>query len=60
MIDKEYKLPDGQTIIVGRERFEAPEILMNPSLIDDESEDCATMIYNATIKNRNQYENVTS
>ena len=47
MIDNEYKLPDGQTIIVGRERFEAPEILMNPSLIDDESEDCATMIYNA-------------
>lgn len=47
VIDKEYKLPDGQTIIVGRERFEAPEILMNPSLIDDESEDCATMIYNA-------------
>jgi hypothetical protein len=47
VIDKEYKLPDGQVIIVGRERFEAPEILMNPSLVDDESEDCATMIYNA-------------
>ena len=47
VIDKEYKLPDGQVIIVGRERFEAPEILMNPALIDDESEDCATMIYNS-------------
>lgn len=47
VVDKEYKLPDGQVIIVGRERFEAPEILMNPSLVDDESEDCATMIYNS-------------
>ena len=34
IINTEYKLPDGQTIIVGRERFEAPEILMNPNLFD--------------------------
>ena len=31
VVDKEYKLPSGETIIIGRERFEAPEILMNPS-----------------------------
>jgi len=47
VIDKEYKLPDGTTILVGRERFEAPEILMNPALLEDESDDMATMIYNS-------------
>ena len=36
-MDKEYKLPDGTTIMVGRERFEAAECLFNPLLIDVES-----------------------
>jgi actin-related protein 2 len=49
VLDKEYKLPDGQTIIIGRERFEAPEILMNPGLIDSESDDLASMIYNSIV-----------
>ena len=47
VLDKEYKLPDGQTIIVGRERFEAPEILMNPALLENENDDIASMVYNA-------------
>lgn len=29
-----YTLPDGRTIKVGGERFEAPEALFNPSLVD--------------------------
>ena len=33
---KKYTLPDGRIIKVGRERFEAPEALFNPSLIDVE------------------------
>ena len=33
---KKYKLPDGRVIKVGRERFEAPEAMFNPSLIDVE------------------------
>jgi len=33
VLDKEYKLPDGKTILLGRERFEAPEILNNPNII---------------------------
>ena len=47
VLEKEYKLPDGTTILVGRERFEAPEILMNPGLLENESDDMATMIYNS-------------
>jgi actin-related protein 2 len=49
VVDKEYKLPSGETIIIGRERFEAPEILMNPSLLENESDDMATMIYNSIV-----------
>ena len=33
---KKYTLPDGQTIKIGRERFEAPEAMFNPALIDVE------------------------
>jgi centractin len=32
-ISSSYKLPDGQTIQVGPERFRAPEVLFNPSII---------------------------
>jgi len=31
-----YKLPDGSTIMVGSEKFRAPEILFNPALIGKE------------------------
>lgn len=49
VLDKEYKLPDGTTIQVGRERFEAPEILMNPGLIEKEDPGMPEMIYNAIV-----------
>ncbi|EGR34849.1 hypothetical protein IMG5_000770 [Ichthyophthirius multifiliis] len=29
-LEKEYKFPDGTSIKIGRERFEAPELLFNP------------------------------
>ncbi len=45
VVDKEYKLPDGQNIIVGRERFMAPECLFNPLLIDVEQVGIPDMIY---------------
>ena len=47
VLEKEYKLPDETTILVGRERFEAPEILMNPSLLELEDDGMPLMIYNS-------------
>lgn len=40
-----YELPDGRIIKVGRERFEAPEALFNPSLIDVESSGLSDMVF---------------
>jgi actin-related protein 2 len=45
VVDKEYRLPDGNLIFVGRERFEAPECLFNPLLIDVESSGISDLIY---------------
>ena len=47
VVDKEYKLPDGTVIYVGRERFEAPECLFNPNLIDVESPGISELIFEA-------------
>jgi actin-related protein len=45
VLNKEYVLPNGDVIILGRERFMAPEILMNPSLIESEEDGLTEMIY---------------
>ena len=47
VINTEYKLPDGQVIMLGRERFEAPELLFDPSKLEMEEEGLPGMIYNA-------------
>ena len=39
VLDKEYKLPNGDIIHVGRERFMATEILLKPYLYNKEMED---------------------
>jgi len=35
-LEKEYELPDGQTITVGAERFQCPETLFNRELLGNE------------------------
>eukprot|EP01137_Pigoraptor_chileana_P016677 Opistho-2@6045 len=43
---EEYTLPDGRSIKVGQERFEAPEALFQPHLINVESPGVAEMLFN--------------
>lgn len=54
-----YTLPDGRVIKIGRERFEAPEALFNPSLIDSEKSGMADMVFEmiqeADIDTRSEY-----
>jgi actin-related protein 2 len=40
-----YTLPDGRVIKLGRERFEAPEALFNPALIDVESRGMGDLVF---------------
>jgi actin-related protein 2 len=41
-----YELPDGRVIKIGSERYEAPEVLFNPSLLDLESVGMGEMLFN--------------
>ena len=41
-----YTLPDGRVIKMGRERFEAPEVLFQPKLVDIESKGMANVLFN--------------
>jgi actin-related protein 2 len=54
-----YTLPDGKVIKIGRERFEAPEALFNPHLIDSEKSGMADMVFemiqDADIDTRSEY-----
>ena len=42
-----FQLPDGRVIKVGGERFEAPEALFQPHLINVEGPGVAEMLFNA-------------
>jgi len=42
---EDFQLPDGTTIKCGRERFEAPEALFNPSLVDVDGPGIAEMTF---------------
>ena len=42
-----HKLPDGRKIRISSEKFEAPEILFNPYLLQNESPGIHEMLYNA-------------
>jgi len=43
---EKYELPDGREISVGSERFEAPEVLFQPHLIDVDSVGVAELVFN--------------
>jgi len=43
---KKFTLPDGRVIKMDRERYQAPEVLFNPELMDVEQEGIAMMLFN--------------
>jgi actin-related protein 2 len=45
VLEETYELPDGRIIKLGRERFEAPEPLFNPSLVDVEKPGLGDMVF---------------
>ncbi|XP_026198277.1 actin, cytoplasmic 3-like [Anabas testudineus] len=45
-----YKLPDGQVIYIGSERFSCPEALFQPSLLELETESIQQAIQNSILK----------
>jgi len=47
---EKYTLPDGRVINVGAERFEAPEALFNPSLVDCEQKGLGEMLFDVINK----------
>ncbi|MFX0162903.1 MAG: actin, cytoplasmic 2 [Candidatus Hodarchaeota archaeon] len=49
-MEKTYTLPDGETLTVGPERFQAPEVYFNPSWIGLESDPIDETIYNSIQK----------
>jgi len=46
VLTERYSLPDGTIIKVERERFEAPEALFNPQLVDSEGDGLSAMVFN--------------
>jgi centractin len=46
----QYQLPDGQAITISSERYQAPEILFNPTLIGSEEAGVADVLVNSIVK----------
>lgn len=45
VLTERYNLPDGTTVLVGQERFEAPEILFNPNIAGFECRGLSDLVY---------------
>ena len=63
LVDAPYKLPDGNEIQVGSERFRAPEVLFNPMLIGSEADGVHECLVTAITKSdldlrKTFYENI--
>ncbi|KAL0584872.1 hypothetical protein ABG067_005316 [Albugo candida] len=50
ILEEAYELPDGRIIKLGRERFEAPEALFQPNLIDVEGAGLSDMVFDMCMK----------
>ena len=46
----QYQLPDGQAVTLSSERYQAPEILFNPSFIGSEEHGAADVLVNSILK----------
>jgi actin-related protein 2 len=46
VLEKAFTLPDGSSCKIGQERFEAPEALFQPHLIDVESDGLSLQVWN--------------
>jgi len=59
VLERKYTLPDGRVVTCGRERFEAPEAMFNPSLVDCEQRGMSDMVFemiqDADIDTRSEY-----
>jgi len=49
-VDAEYKLPDGTVVVIGNERFRAPESLFVPALVGKEGHGLHAQVYNAIME----------
>lgn len=49
-LEKNYELPDGQSITIGNERFRCPEALFSPSFMGMESAGIHEIIFNSIMK----------
>merc|ERR1712070_566662 len=61
--EKNYELPDGNSISIGKERFQCPEALFNPGMMGKEAGGIHTITYNSIMKadldiRRDLYQNV--
>eukprot|EP00668_Euglena_longa_P046153 GGOE01061837.1.p1 GENE.GGOE01061837.1~~GGOE01061837.1.p1 ORF type:complete len:389 (-),score=125.44 GGOE01061837.1:311-1477(-) len=45
VLEKSYQLPDGRVMRIGTERFEAPEVLFQPHLVDKDGGGIAEMVF---------------
>jgi actin len=49
-VERQYELPDGQVITIGAERFRAPEVMFNPSMIGLEQEGVHALTFSSIMK----------
>jgi actin-related protein len=49
-MEKEYELPEGQSLVIGNERFRGPEVMFQPSFTGRECFGIHELIYNSIMK----------